>query len=144
MAEGIFPYIEPAATAAAATLPVAREMAWDFSADRAVFSGGEPVWVERAEAVKVWAWNALHTPRWRYEIYTADYGNDIENMIGSGWSDALKTAEAQQCITECLLASPYITAVRDLSVTFADGVLTASFVIDSIYGMIGMEVEQDV
>ncbi|MCB6366850.1 DUF2634 domain-containing protein [Intestinibacillus massiliensis] len=140
MAETIFPYLQPEAVAEADALPLLREIKWDFTADRPVFENGEPVWVEREAAVAVWAWNALHTPRWRYEIHTPGYGSDVENLAGSGWSEELKQAEARQYVTECLLASPYITAVNDLTASFVGGRLTASFAIDSIYGPVRMEV----
>ena len=132
MAETIFPYLQPEAVAEADALPLLREIKWDFTADRPVFENGEPVWVEREAAVAVWAWNALYTERGTYEIYTPGYGSD--------WSEELKQAEARQYVTECLLASPYITAVNDLTASFAGGRLTASFAIDSIYGPVRMEV----
>lgn len=140
MAEMIFPYVQPPPVSIAETLPVLREAKWDFAADMPVFENGEMVWVERAEAVAVWAWNALHTPRWRYEMHTPHYGLDIENLIGSGWSEELKQAEARQYITECLLSSPYITAVNDLQAAFTGTVLTAYFTIDTVYGAVRMEV----
>ncbi len=108
MSESIFPYLQPETTEAAQELPTAQEFAWDFEADMPIFSGGLPAYVERAAAVKVWAWNALRTPRWTYEMFTGDYGSDMQMLVGTGWSDALKTAEAQQYITECLLTSPYM------------------------------------
>ena len=33
--------------------------------------------VEGYDAILVWAWLALHTPRYRYYIYSEDYGNSI-------------------------------------------------------------------
>ena len=58
--ESIFPYLQPTAAAPAAGLPVLRECAWDFANDVPILRRGMPVVVERAEAVAVWAWNALH------------------------------------------------------------------------------------
>ena len=34
--------------------------------------------VEGLDAIKVWIWLALQTPRYRYPIYTWDYGNEFE------------------------------------------------------------------
>lgn len=141
MAESIFPFMSVvAATEDLPNLPVAREIKWDFDTDRPVYRGGEPVWVERAEAVAVWAWNALHTPRWQYPLYTPNYGNEIETLIGQTWTDDLKRAEVKRYIKECLLASPYVKEIRDLQIDFEGDALTVRFVLVSIYGTVSMEV----
>ena len=81
--EQIFPFLDPQAiTAPVRTLPVAREVKWDFVRDRPIYRGGQPVFVERAEAVAVWAWNALHTERWRWPLFTGNYGSEIDSLIG--------------------------------------------------------------
>ncbi|MBS7226134.1 MAG: DUF2634 domain-containing protein [Clostridiaceae bacterium] len=142
MADAIFPsFINQAAPEPdSRALPLLRECKWDFENDRPVFAGGEPVIVTGKEAVLVWAWNALHTARSRYEMYTQDYGSDVENLIGTSWSSELKTAEARQYVEECLLASPYILALRDMELKFEKDVLTIQCRIESIYGVIQMEV----
>lgn len=140
MADNIFPFLDPPAAAPAAELPVAREVKWDFQADRPVFRGGQPVWVERAEAVAVWAWNALHTERWRWPLYTSNYGNEIDSLIGQTWSEDYKRAEVRRYITECLLASPYVKRLDDMRITFGGAHLIASFTLVSIYGTTSMEV----
>ena len=139
MAENVFPFIEPNAQEVI-SLPVLREIAWDFTRDCAIFQNGAPVYVERQEAVKVWVWKALHTPRFGYEIFTAAYGHDFDKLIGSSWSEELKAAEARQYLTEALTACPYIRAVRDIVLTFADCTLTAAFTIESMYDTQNMEV----
>lgn len=140
VSETIFPFVQPEPIETVDTLPTARECAWDFVTDTAIFAQGEPVFVERGEAVLVWAWHALHTPRWRYEIHSGDYGSDIENLIGTNWSAELKQAEARCYVEECLLASPYITGVRVATLTFDAGRLTASIEITSVYGTLTLEV----
>ena len=80
----IFPMISPPAPAAAApaSLPMCREVAWDYQNNRPIFRRGEPVTVTGREAVKVWIWKALHTTRYRYEIYSWAYGNEFESLLG--------------------------------------------------------------
>ena len=142
MAGAIFPEFTASAvdSTQADALPMLRECAWDFTNDLPIFAGGQPVIVTGQEAVAVWAWNALHTVRGRYEIYTDGYGSDVENLIGTSWSSELKTAEARQYVSECLLASPYIRAVRDMELSFDDDTLTIRCRIESIYGDVEMEV----
>lgn len=129
----IFPLMQPG-TAEVRELPVCREVMWDYRNNRPVFRAGEPVIVERAEAVAVWAWKALHTPRYRHEIYTWDYGSELESLIGQNYTEELKRAEARRYVEETLLPNPYITGVRDIGVDFADGRLGVRCTIDTIYG----------
>lgn len=116
------------------TLPLCREVAWDFEQDVPIFRGGEPVVVEGKEAVKVWIWRAIRTQRFRYEIYTWAYGSEFESLVGQAYSDAVKTAEAPRYLRECLLINPYITEVKDISVVFESARLTVKGTAVTIYG----------
>ena len=139
--EQIFPFLDPqAVTVPVQTLPVAREIKWDFVRDRPVYRGGQPVFVERAEAVAVWAWNALHTERWRWPLFTGNYGSEIDSLIGQTWSEDYKRAEARRYVTECLLASPYVKRLDNMELEFHEGLLSIRFDLVSIYGMVQMEV----
>lgn len=132
----IFPMIQPAAEPAggAQALPLCREVAWDFVNDVPVFRGGEPVIVTGREAVKVWAWKALHTVRYRHEIYSWDYGSEFEELVGQAYTPTLKEAEAPRYLKEALLINPYITAVTNIAVSFSAGRLTVAGAIQTIYG----------
>ena len=70
----LFPMIQPALAASKQPLTMAREVSWDFERDEPVLRRGEPQFVTGAEAVAVWAWNALSTVRYRHEIFSWDYG----------------------------------------------------------------------
>ena len=132
----IFPIIDPggAEEAGGQALPLCREAAWDFDRDVPLFRGGEPVVVEGREALKVWIWRALRTPRFRYEIYTWAYGSEFESLLGQACSDAVKTAEAPRYLRECLLVNPYITAVKDIAVSFEAGQLNVTGTAETVYG----------
>ena len=132
----IFPMIDPQAaeTEQARALPLCKEAAWDFERDVPLFRGGEPVAAEGKEALKVWIWRALRTPRFKYEIYTWAYGSEFESLLGQACSDAVKTAEAPRYLRECLLTNPYITAVKDIAVTFEGARLTVEGTAVTVYG----------
>lgn len=115
-------------------LPLCKEVAWDFEDDVPIFRGGQPVVVTEKEALKVWIWRALRTPRFKYEIYTWAYGSEFESLLGQAYSDSVKTAEAPRYLRECLLVNPYITAVKDISVTFEAARLTVAGAAVTIYG----------
>ena len=135
----LFPFIQPEVTAEVEPLPMAREAAWDFEKDLPVLKNGEPVFCEGAEAVAVWAWNALHTVRYRHEIFSWDYGCELDSLIGQQYSAATKKAEAIRYVREALVVSPYISEVNDIQVEFDGGVLTVSCRIQTIYGALKIE-----
>lgn len=132
----IFPIISPETAQAAQpqTLPLCKEVAWDFERDIPIFRQGEPVVVTEKEALKVWIWRAIRTPRFRYEIYTWAYGSEFESLVGQAYSDAVKTAEAPRYLRECLLVNPYITAVKNITVSFERAKLTVAGTAVTIYG----------
>lgn len=135
----IFPMISPPEErAAAGALPLYREAAWDFEQDTPIFRGGELVVVSGKEALKVWIWRAIRTPRFKYEIYTWAYGSEFESLLGQAYTDAVKTAEAPRYLRECLLINPYIKDVKDISVTFEAGRLTVKGTAVTVYGEVNV------
>lgn len=137
----IFPIIDPSASAAEAEpLPLFREIAWDYETNAPIFRQGKPVEVTGSDAVRVWIWKALHTTRFRHEIYTWAFGCEFENLIGQAYTDELKEAEAARYFRECLMINPYVMAVKNIDVSFADGRLTVSGSVETIYGEVDASV----
>ncbi len=130
----LFPSIQPEAAATSTTATLYREIKWDFENNVPVFKNGSPEEVSGKDAVLVWAWKALHTPRFRKEIYSCDYGNEAENLIGQTITDELKQAEAVRYVRECLVINPYILDVTDIEVSFADGTMSAAGTLNTVYG----------
>ena len=89
---------------------------------------------EGAEAIKTWVWKALVTERARYEIYSWNFGSEVESLIGQPYTDELKRAEAVRYVREALEINPYITEVTAASVDFDNGVLTIDVTVDTVYG----------
>ncbi len=83
--------------------------------------------VEGLEAVKVWAWLALQTARERYYIYTTDYGQEYEDMIGKGYTKDYLKAELKRMTEECLTVNPYITGIENFEMTKDGDHVTLSF-----------------
>lgn len=118
MSRTLFPSLDTTAAAVTAqSLPLYREVAWDFKADRPVFQNGEPVIAEGSAAVEVWAWHALQVPRYHHPYESFGYGCELERLRGQLYTAETKEAEAARYIQEALLASPYIrqVSVRDVS-----------------------------
>ena len=116
------------------TLPVAKECAWDFDADRPIFQNGNPVPVIGLDAVKVWAYQALLTARRRYEVWSPSFGNDLDRLVGQSFSSEAKKAEASRYISDCLLVSPYIKEVDVQNMQLDVDRFTAVVHLITIYG----------
>lgn len=138
---GIFPIVQPeAAEPESRALPLCREAAWDFNTGTPVFSGGKPLTVAGAEAVKVWIWKTLMTARFRHSVYTWDYGNEVESLIGKPFTPAVKRSEAVRYVREALRINPYIRAVRQADVAFSGDDLTIACEVETIYGEVSVRV----
>lgn len=90
--------------------------------------------VEGKEAIKIWVWLALQTPRYRYYVYTWDYGNEFEDLIGRGYTEEYISAEAQRMTEDCLRINEDIKSITDFGVNMAGDTLTVSFTANTIYG----------
>lgn len=130
----IFPMIQPPAETEEAALPLCKEAAWDYERHVPIWRRGEPVVVTGKEAVKVWIFKALHTPRFKYEIYTWAYGSEFESLIGQAYTPQLKQSECARYLRECLLINPYITSVTNIETDFQASTLTVACVAHTIYG----------
>ena len=131
----LFPIIQPEAEPSVQDrLPLCREVAWDFVRGIPVYAGGRPMEVTGAEAVRVWIWKALHTARFRYEIYSWAFGNEFETLLGQAYTQNLKEAEAPRYLREALEINPYITAVTNITVDFSGSRLTVAGRAETIYG----------
>jgi hypothetical protein len=132
--------IQPEAATIDKELPLYKETDWDFENNIPIFKNGSPSIISGQRAVLVWAWKALHTPRFRYEIYTWDYGNEAESLIGQAYTEELKRSEAARYVRECLLINPYISDISNVSVIFADGTMSISCTIETVYGEVNLDV----
>lgn len=83
--------------------------------------------VDGLEAVKVWAWLALQTARERYYIYTTDYGQEYEDMIGKGYTKDYLKAELKRMTEECLTVNPYIAGIENFEMSKDGDHVTLSF-----------------
>lgn len=106
---------------------------WEFGID---FNTGQltGTLVSGLEAVKVWVWLALKTARYRFMIYSWEYGSELETLIGTGYSEEFTAARAQKFVEECLYENPYIINITDFSASFEDDVLNLGFSLETDFG----------
>ena len=140
---GIFPFIngdDGLLEASNNNLPVYKECAWDFVKDEAIFVDGSPKIVYKNEAIKVWIYKAIKTNRYQHEIYTWDYGCEIESLIGKGFEFGFIRSETKRYIEEALLINPYISKINKIDVEFNKDVLTAYVDLETVYGRLDIYV----
>ena len=116
------------------SFPLYKEVAWDFEKDAPILENGDFKIVEGSEAIKVWAYKALLTPRYNYSVYSWDYGSELMDLVGKAYTQSLTKEEAKRYIKEALLINPYILEVTVTDTSFNNGVLSADIKIVTIYG----------
>jgi len=123
-----------ATVTASAVLPFAKEYAWDFANNDFLLIDGKNVIVTGKEAVKVWIWKALQTPKNRYKAYTENFGNELESLIAQGLSNEALKSELERYLKESLLINSYMTGIKDISISIEGSKVNVSFIAETIYG----------
>lgn len=95
--------------------------------------------VRGVEALKVWVWLCLHTQRYRYPLYSWDYGADIEQYIGEALPDEFLADDLREEIASALCVHPSITGVEDFSYTREGGRAVVRF---RVANRIGEDIEE--
>lgn len=135
----IFPFIDvPETEETPEELPLAKEYAWDFDKLDFRYRNGKMFFVEGTEAVKIWLWKLFNTERFREMIFSWDYGSEVHELIGQGYSKALTNSEAERYVREAIdyNLSDYVTGISDFSVNYndSDRRLLISFTAETPYG----------
>lgn len=92
------------------------------------------------EACKVWATLALNIVRERYEIFSDDYGCEKESLIGLSLDHNFIESEAERMISECLTVNEYINGVSNFTMEFEGDKAEVSFVMETEFGEVDMDV----
>lgn len=115
------------------TFPLYKEVAWDFKRNIPILENRDFKIVEGNEAIKVWVYKAILTPRYNYSIYTWDYGSELLDLIGKAYTPSLTKEEAKRLIKEALEINPYILEVEITDIGFKDSLLSATVKVKTIY-----------
>ena len=102
------------------TLPVAKEIAIDFSTGNPIIKNGDFVIVEKNSAIQVWCYYALKIAKGRFLAFTNNYGSELEDkLIGKQYnSDTQK--QVKRIVEDCLLVNKYIKSIDNVTVSFND------------------------
>lgn len=122
------------------TLEMYREVAWDYVNDTPIIENGDFKIVEGKEAIKVWIYKALKTNRFEHEIYSWDYGSELNELVGYQDTNNLIKTESERYIKEALLINPYILDVKINDVKINDSILNANVIVNTVYGEVDINV----
>ena len=119
---------------------IPREYKYDFNERKIALVNGSPQWVEGLEAIKVWMYKTLLTQRGYFMAYSFNYGQDYEDLIGSGLSIAALKSEAKRMTEEALFDNENILKIEEFDANIKKDKIEISFVAITKYGNINMEV----
>lgn len=123
------------------TLPLYKEIAWDFKRNIPLIENGDFKILEGLEAIKTWVWKALNTERFKYIIYSWDYGNEIETLISKPYTPSYTQAEVTRYVEEALLINPYIKSIYRIESKFNNGKLNINLKLSTVYSDLDLEME---
>lgn len=134
----IFPMIQPELYEKAED---GQETATDIAMNGAeiVANGGRIETAEGAEAVKQWAWRALQTRKGVFEIFSEDYGSDIEAILEEGPRELIES-EMETAIQECLMANRYIESIDEIEIGTEGERMHIRVVLSTAFGEVSVNV----
>ncbi|NHN31123.1 DUF2634 domain-containing protein [Paenibacillus agricola] len=92
--------------------------------------------VDGIDALRQFIAKAIYTARFRFLIYTSQYGCEIDDLIGQDVSTALLQAEIPRVLKEALIYDDRILDVRNFVIRRGTGTeadaLYVSFTVDSV------------
>lgn len=88
--------------------------------------------VDGLEAVKQAVFLILHTERYRYLIYTPDYGSELEGLIGR--DPLFVQSELKRRIREALMQDDRIEDVTNFDFQFNEDAVTVRFTVVTTFG----------
>lgn len=114
------------------------ELELDASKTYRVLNGRVVGWIDNKQALRQAIEKLLHTERYMYEIYTDEYGIELQALIGENFD--LVKAEIGRIIKEALLADDRIVSVENIQATKLDSTsLLVTFSVESIFGTLAFE-----
>lgn len=96
------------------------------------------------EAIKMWIYLTLNTPRYKSTIFPWSHGHEFEELMGKGYTEEVAGSEAERMTKECLLENEYITEIADFECEFTESTLKLKFRVVTTYGNYNEEVEINV
>lgn len=99
-------------------------------------------YTDNLDALQQAIYKVLNTEKYEYEIYSFNYGIELENLIGK--DEQYVKIELKRRITECLIQNEKIQAVDNFNFTITNDNILCVFDVSSIYGKIQVSKEVNI
>ena len=96
--------------------------------------------LEGKTALKMWIYKALLTKRYTYPIYSWDYGQDLDELIGQGYEIDYIKSEVERRIQDCLMINERIIRCHSFETNLINDSLQISFIVDTTFGEVAINV----
>ncbi len=113
---------------------------WKFDFDAGEFVMTPTGKVQETEGVNAWLeWcrKALMTARYRYLIYSRNYGQEFEELIGLGLTREAIESEIKRIATECLMVDPRTAAVENFTFEWKEDTVYFTCEVSNVRGETG-------
>lgn len=131
----LFPFLKESKQTLSTTPNLHKEYDFDFVTGQLTGKA-----LEGKEALKIWIYKTLLIKRYRYIIYSWDYGQDLEEIIGQGYEKGLIISEVERRIKDCLLINEKITSCTNFNIQLINDQLNVNFKVNTIYGEVDINV----
>lgn len=88
--------------------------------------------IDDLESVKQAVKKILMTPQFEHEIYSFDYGIDLESLLGKEPEEL--TISLKRMIREALLYDDRVTSIDNFEIGFSEDECLCEFTVSTIYG----------
>lgn len=129
----------PSFVAERVTEPASAGMPIEYGID---FSTGQMTGkkVYGLEAIKVWIWLCVHSERFRYQIYSWDYGVELEQYIGQTVTEDFLNMDCRDGLEEALTIHPCIMGIDGFEASMEKDRVHMKFTAVTTLGEVEMDV----
>ncbi|WP_410497020.1 DUF2634 domain-containing protein [Cellulosilyticum sp. ST5] len=131
----LFPFLSNDVIEVAQSVGTYKEYEFDFQAGKLT---GKIL--EGKAALKMWIYKALLTKRYIYPIYSWDYGQDLEELIGQGYETDFIKSEVERRVQECLIMNDNINGCHNFDISLINDTLKISFTVNTTFGEVTTDV----
>jgi len=116
--------------------PQSHEESYLFDFEKGVTKmqvSGKSIRSDAHQAYLFWVWKCLHTERFKYPIYSADFGVEIETIIERDYARPVTESEIKRTISESLKVNDHTIDVKEFEFFWSHDALEIVFVLSNTY-----------
>jgi phage baseplate assembly protein W len=92
--------------------------------------------IDGLEAIKQFALKAIQTPRFKHWIYSNEFGCEVMDLIGRGFTKAFMESEMERMIEDALIYDERIEQIENFDGAIREDKLEVSFIVKTVEGFL--------